>query len=166
MKKNLKLRMLFLCLLLWQTHQIYSQTPHASQGHSFYDAENIQWKEGPKSLPPGAMMAVIDGDPKVEGPFTMRLKFPAGYSIMPHTHPADEHITVIEGNIMMGMGQTFDEKKVKNIGKGGFVVMNNGTQHYLLTKKESIIQLHGIGPWGINYLNPKDDPRLAKSVSR
>ena len=59
----------------------------------------------------------------------------------------------------MGMGKKFDEKTAMEIPEGGFAVMNAGTLHYAFTKKESVIQLHGMGPWGINYVNPADDPR-------
>ncbi|OFX56553.1 MAG: cupin [Bacteroidetes bacterium GWA2_30_7] len=123
---------------------------------------DIKWVDAPPSLPPGAKAAVIEGDPKSTGLFTMRIKLPANYMIMPHSHPADEHITVIEGSFYMGLGEKFDEKKVKEIPLGGFAVMNKGTHHFAMTKKECIIQLHGMGPWGIIYVNTADDPRNKK----
>jgi len=120
---------------------------------------DIKWLDAPPSLPPGAKTAIIEGDPKVAGLFTMRIKMPANYMIMPHWHPADEHVTVLEGSIYMGLGEKFDQKTAKEIPTGGFGMMNSGTRHYAFTKKESIIQLHGMGPWGITYVNPADDPR-------
>jgi quercetin dioxygenase-like cupin family protein len=81
---------------------------------------------------------------------------------MPHSHPVDEHITVIEGSFYMGLGDKFDENTGKEIPAGGFAVMVTGTHHYAFTKKECIIQLHGMAPWGINYINPTDDPRNKK----
>ena len=123
---------------------------------------DIKWIDGPASLPPGAKSAVIEGDPKVAGLFTMRVKLPANYNVMPHFHPADEHITVIEGSFYMGVGEKFDEKAAKEIPVGGFGVMIAGTRHFALTKKGCIVQLHGMGPWGITYVNPGDDPRGKK----
>ena len=79
---------------------------------------------------------------------------------MPHWHPAVEHVTVISGTFYMGMGDKFKEKKAKKLTPGGFAAMEIGSRHYAFTKNEpSIIQLHGMGPWGITYVNPKDDPR-------
>jgi quercetin dioxygenase-like cupin family protein len=122
----------------------------------------IKWIDAPPSLPPGAKVAVIEGDPKAVGLFTMRIKLPANYVIKPHSHPTDEHITVIEGSFYMGVGDKFDEKEAKEIPTGGFAVMLTGTRHYAFSKNESIIQLHGMGPWGITYVNPADDPRNKK----
>jgi hypothetical protein len=122
----------------------------------------IKWVDAPPSLPAGAMVAVIEGDPKAAGLFTMRIKLPANYVIKPHSHPTDEHITVIKGSFYMGVGEMFDEKAAKEIPTGGFAVMLTGTRHYAFSKEECIIQLHGMGPWGITYVNPADDPRNKK----
>lgn len=123
---------------------------------------DIKWADAPPSLPPGAKAAVIEGDPKAAGLFTMRIKIPANYKIMPHSHPADEHVTVIEGTFYMGLGEKFDEKAAREIPAGGFAVMKTGTRHYALSNKECVIQLHGMGPWGITYVNADDDPRNKK----
>ena len=127
--------------------------------HIMVKPENVKWMNGPPSLPPGAKFAVIEGDPKVAGLFTMRLWFPAGYKIPAHSHPADEHITVISGTFLMGLGDKFDSEKLQALPVGSFGVMLNGTKHFAMTKEETIVQLHGIGPWAINYVNPDDDPR-------
>jgi len=123
---------------------------------------DMQWVDAPPGLPPGAKVAVIEGNPGKPGLFTMRGKIPANYKIMPHTHPADEHVTVIEGSCYMGMGGKFDENPATKMSTGAFAVMKTGTIHYFFTKKECIIQIHGVGPWGITYLNPADDPRNKK----
>ncbi|MBI3587456.1 MAG: cupin domain-containing protein [Ignavibacteriales bacterium] len=120
---------------------------------------NIVWSNGPASLPAGAKIAIIEGDLTKPGLFTARLKLPANYAIRPHWHPADEHITVIAGTFYMGLGETFNAEQAKEIPVGGFAVMATGTRHFALTKNETIIQLHGMGPWAINYINPADDPR-------
>lgn len=121
-----------------------------------------KWMDGPPSLPAGAKFAVISGNPKSAGVFTMRIKLPANYKVMPHSHPADEHITVISGSFYMGVGEKFDENTAKEIPAGGFARMNMGTRHFAFTKEGCIIQLHGMGPWGIIYVNPLDDPRNKK----
>lgn len=132
----------------------------AMPGHNMVTPDAIAWTDGPGSLPKGAQMAVLKGDPTKEGLFTMRIKVPANYKIAPHWHPADEHVTVISGTFYMGPGETFDEAKLKMIPAGGFSMMTAGTRHYARTgNTETIVQLHGMGPWGINYVNPADDPR-------
>jgi quercetin dioxygenase-like cupin family protein len=122
----------------------------------------VQWGDAPPALPPGAKMAVVEGKPSDPGPFTIRAKFPAGYRIPPHWHPGDEHVTVISGTFRMGLGEKFDEKALHDLPVGGFAVMAKGTRHFAMTKGPTIVQIHGIGPWGLTYVNPADDPRLAK----
>ncbi len=128
-------------------------------GHIMVKPETLKWMDGPASLPPGAKFVVIEGDPKAAGLFTMRLWFPAGYKVHAHWHPAEEHVTVISGNFQMGLGDRFDNEKLQPLPVGSFAVMATGTRHFAMTKEETIIQLHGMGPWGINYVNPDDDPR-------
>jgi anti-sigma factor ChrR (cupin superfamily) len=102
---------------------------------------------------------VLAGDPSKAGPFTLRVKVPADYKIPPHTHPAIEHVTVLEGSLQMGLGEKWDEAVMKSLPVGGFAVMDIGTKHFAGSKEGCTIQLHGIGPWDIHYLNPDDDPR-------
>lgn len=145
--------------------QVKAQMPGMTQmpaDHIMVMPDEITWADAPPSLPPGAKAAVIEGDFKAVGLFTMRLKLPANYMIKPHSHPADEHITVIEGSFYMGVGEKFDEEAAREIPAGGFAVMLTGTRHYAFSKEGCIIQLHGIGPWGITYVNPADDPRNKK----
>jgi ChrR Cupin-like domain len=127
--------------------------------HIMLVPSDLKWKDGPASLPGGAKFAVIEGDPSKAGPFTMRFKLPANYIVPPHWHPAIEHITVISGTFYMGIGETFDESHAVKLPAGGFAVMAIGTRHFGFTKEGTVIQVHGVGPWGITYVNPKDDPR-------
>src|SRR4051794_32511287 len=78
----------------------------------------LQWKDGPPSLPSGAKIAVLEGDPTKEGPFAMRLKLPDGYRIPPHTHPKTERLTVISGTFQLGMGEKFDEAALRTMPAG------------------------------------------------
>jgi len=118
----------------------------------------LQWVDAPPSTPPGAKIAVLEGDPKKPGPFTLRFKLPADYKVPPHWHPGVEHVTVLSGTIYVGMGTTFDPAKGQALSAGSFSVMQPKTPHFAWTKEETILQLHGMGPWGITYINPADDP--------
>lgn len=131
----------------------------AAPAHVMVTPTDLQWAEGPGSVPPGAKFAVIEGDPKNAALFTMRLKLPANYRIPAHWHPADEHVTVLSGTFHMGMGEKLDTTKGKGLVVGSFAVMPANTQHFAWTNEGTIIQLHGMGPWGITYVNPADDPR-------
>jgi hypothetical protein len=119
------------------------------------------WTDGPPSLPKGAKFAVLEGDPAKEGPFVMRLKFPDGYRIPPHTHPKAERLTVLSGSFNIGMGDKFDLAKGKPMPAGTFGTWMAGMKHFVWVKGETVVQLHGNGPWAIEYVNPADDPRKA-----
>ncbi len=122
--------------------------------------ESVQWAPAPASLPPGANIAVLEGDPSKPGPFTLRLKFPPNYRVAPHWHPADEHVTVLAGGIHLGLGDTFEQTGGQSLPAGSFRVMPAMVHHFgWTTTEETILQLHGQGPWEIHYLNPADDPR-------
>lgn len=127
-----------------------------------YPADSIQWKAGPASLPAGAQIAVLEGDPTKEGPFVFRVKVPDGYRIPVHTHPKTERVTVISGTFNIGMGDTFDQHATKAMPAGTYGFWKSGMKHFVWAKGETIAQFHGEGPWTINYVNPADDPRNAK----
>jgi quercetin dioxygenase-like cupin family protein len=127
-----------------------------------YPPTTIQWKEGPAALPPGAKMAVLEGDPTKEGPFVVRFQFPAGYHVAAHTHPKTERVTVISGTLYLAAGEALDRNSAKSLPAGSFGFWPAGMKHTAWSGGETIIQLHGIGPWQINYVNPADDPRNTK----
>lgn len=128
----------------------------------FYSPTAIEWKPGPVAIPPGAKMAVLEGDPTKEGPFVVRFKFASGYHIPPHTHPKTERVTVISGTLLLAMGENLDRSAAKPLATGTYGFWPAGMKHAGWSEGETIIQLHGIGPWQINYVNPADDPRNAK----
>jgi quercetin dioxygenase-like cupin family protein len=134
-------------------------TPGASPHAQTYTAEAIQWSPAPASLPAGAQLAVLAGDPKQSGPFTIRLRFPDGYMVAPHTHPAREHVTVISGTFAWAMGDKFDASKLQSFTEGSYLYMEPGTPHYVMAKGETVVQVNAMGPWAVNYVNPADDPR-------
>ena len=130
--------------------------------HALHRPNEIKWQDGPASLPAGAKFAVLEGDPAKEGPFTMRIRVQDGYKIPPHVHPAVEHVTVISGAFNFGMGDKFDQAATKEMPAGTFGFWPAGMKHFAWAKGETVVQLHGIGPWWIEYVNPADDPRKAK----
>ncbi len=120
--------------------------------------DEVTWGNAPPVLPAGAQLAVLDGDPAGNGPYTVRLKLPDGYQIKPHTHPAPEHVTVLSGTFNVGMGPNFDTSNGKAMAAGGFGTMPGRMPHYAWTSGETIIQIHGMGPFAMTYVNPADDP--------
>lgn len=130
----------------------------AEPDHIMLKPDDIQWAEGPSSLPVGAKYAILFGDPKAPGPFSMRLKFPAHYQIPPHFHPQDENITVISGTFLMAVGNDTNSTATE-LPSGSFSRMKARVQHFAYTKTETIVQINGLGPWGITYVNPAYDPR-------
>jgi quercetin dioxygenase-like cupin family protein len=128
-------------------------------GHIMTTPEDLGWSPGPGSLPPGAEVVLIQGDPAEVGPLALRLRFPAGYRIPAHAHPQIEHITVLSGVFNIGMGEVLDEATGHAMPAGSFVVMPPGQTHFAWTEEETVVQLHSIGPWGITYVDPTDDPR-------
>ncbi|MGF9763261.1 cupin domain-containing protein [Microvirga sp. 0TCS3.31] len=141
-------------------------TPASAQQHQHQhvmaNPGDVTWTNGPPSLPKGAQMSVLYGDPAKDGMFVMRLKFPASYKIPPHTHPVDEVVTVVSGEFNIGMGASVDPAQMKAINAGGVIAMAPGTQHYVQTNQETVVQLSTRGPWGIAYVNPADDPRKSQ----
>lgn len=144
---------------------------HQSSGHdkekthgtaAVHRPDGVKWQDGPPSLPPGARIAVLEGDPTKDGPFVFRVKVPDGYRIPPHTHPKAERVTIISGTLHLGMGDTFDEKKGEELPAGTYGVWPAGMRHFVWVKGETVVQYHGDGPWKIEYFNPDDDPRKKK----
>ena len=126
--------------------------------HMMARPADLKWAAIP-SLPAGAQIAVIEGPLNEAGPVTFRLKLPANYEIPAHSHPAIEHVTVITGTFNMGTGDKLDRSKTMPLSAGSVAIMQPKTNHYGWTKEETIVQIHGIGPWGVTYVNPADDPR-------
>ena len=130
-----------------------------SGGFALHALTTTEWKSGPPSLPPGAKIAVLEGDPTKAGPFVFRVKVPDGYRIPLHTHPKTERVTVIQGTFNIGMGDKVDDTKAKAMPVGTYGYWTAGMKHFVFVKGETIVQFHGEGPWQINYVDPKDDPR-------
>lgn len=137
-------------------------TALADHDAGVYSPDQINWIDAPKSIPPGAKLALLEGDPSKDGPFVMRLRLPDGYKIPAHTHPKTERLTVISGNFNIVMGDDLDREKAKKMPAGSFGYWAAGMKHIVWAEGETVVQLHGVGPWQIKYVDPKDDPRKAK----
>lgn len=131
----------------------------AGDGHTILGVNDVKWSPAPPSIPAGAQVAVLYGDPGKEGLFALRLKLPKGYALAPHTHPKPEIVTVISGTFRLGMGETADRNKVRPLSAGSFFAFNPGMAHFAFTDEETVIQLNSTGPWSLTYVNPNDDPR-------
>src|SRR5688572_14844106 len=134
----------------------------AEDQHKIVPAQEIKWTPAPAAMPKGAEIAVLYGDPAKEGLFALRLKFPDGYSVPPHTHPAPAVVAVISGTLRLGMGETADDAKAQPLPAGSFFALAPGTAHYESAEGETVLQLTTNGPWGVTYVNPKDDPRQSQ----
>jgi|SRR5579862_7865889 len=121
-------------------------------------AKDVKWGAPPPVFPPGAKFAVIAGDPAKTGLVTVRFEMPAGYTIPPHFHPTDEHITVLNGSFSLGMGDVIDKAHAQTLLPGGYGIAVAGMHHYAYTTGGATIQVHLQGPFAITYVNPADDP--------
>lgn len=161
------MNLLALTLISLTFGQADRPSPHGDKAEiGLFRPAEIVWKRGPSSIPPGAELAVLEGDPAKEGPFVMRLKLPDGYRIPPHTHPKPERLTVISGKFHIGMGDRFDAKLGRAMPVGTFGTWPAGMTHFVWAEGETVVQLHGDGPWTIRYVNPDDDPRGADKPTR
>lgn len=127
------------------------------------NADKIKWGAAPPVLPPGAQFAVVSGDPSQPGLYVIRLKLPANYRIAAHNHPTTEYVTVISGKFNIGMGDKLDTKHGIELRSGGFGAAPAKMNHYAWTTAETVIQVHGEGPFAVTYVNPADDPSKKSS---
>jgi quercetin dioxygenase-like cupin family protein len=129
-----------------------------SKHHMTYLPGDLKWEET-KSLPPGAKIAMLEGALDKPGFFTARAMLPDGYKVPPHWHPGVERVTVLEGTFYLGEGEKWDESSAKALTAGTYSTMPAGMRHYGWAKGRTVLQISSIGPWGITYVNPADDPR-------
>ena len=121
--------------------------------------EDIDWKPFP-AFPPSVRLAVVVGQPSEPGPYVIRVKVPSGVKLMPHRHPEDRIYTVMSGVFYIGLGDRFDGDKVEAYPPGSVIVLPGNTWHFHWAKSgEYVTQVTAIGPLGLEYLDPADDPR-------
>ena len=143
-----------------------AQAPKTKRGamtrdrHVITNPNEVKFGPPPPFLPPGAEIAVLHGDPmKAGGSYTIRAKFPDGYKIPAHWHPVDENVSVVQGTLFIGMGSKWDESAGKEMPAGSYALMPKGERHFAWAKGDTIIDVYGVGPLAVNYVNPKEDPR-------
>ena len=146
-----------------------AQTPakHAAPAagaHVLLTPGDLKWGPAPPILPPGAQIAVLDGNPMAPGFFVLRLKFPNGYKIPAHSHPTDEHITVVEGTFGAGMGDVYADSGVHDFPVGSYIKMPKLMHHFAVAKGDVTVQIDGQGPFVVNYVHPSDDPSKKTST--
>jgi quercetin dioxygenase-like cupin family protein len=124
-------------------------------------APELKWGPAPPFFPAGARFVVLSGDPGQAGLFTVRLEMPDGFTIRPHFHPTDEHVTVISGALLLGTGDTVRTSAAQLLNAGGYTIAKGSEHHYAVARGKTVVQVHGQGPFDITYVNPKDDPRTA-----
>src|SRR5215510_15424009 len=130
-------------------------------GHTTVNPDTLKWVEPP--VLPGARLAVVQGDPSKEGPFVYRIKMPPAYKIPPHTHKASENVTVLAGSFSISVGEKFDQRAGHELPAGGFVSIPPNHPHFAWAgAQETIVQVHGVGPTDLTFVDPADDPRRKK----
>jgi quercetin dioxygenase-like cupin family protein len=132
----------------------YSQEKKESDSaHKIVHFADLKWTPIIK----GCDLAPVSGDPNTDGaPYVVRLRCADGAKIPAHWHPTDENVTVLKGTFLVGMGETFDESKLQPMNVGNFVSMPKEMRHFGLCKGETIVQVHGAGPFKVNWVNPSD----------
>ena len=121
----------------------------------------VKWVDAPM-FPKGAQISVLEGTPPFaeQKTFAVLAKFPKGYVLPPHVHPGIERVTVISGEFNLGHGEKVDKKVAKKITAGGIFMIPPGHAHFaFMGGKDTTVMLAGVGPWGIHYIDPKNDPR-------
>jgi quercetin dioxygenase-like cupin family protein len=126
-------------------------------------ADRVKWGPAPPALPAGAQISVLEGDPGQKGAITLRLQFPANYTVPPHWHSMRERVTVLSGTLQVGMGDTLDRQASQELRPGGFVSLPAKMHHYAWTATPTVVQVNLEGPFDIHYVNPSDDPQRKKT---
>jgi quercetin dioxygenase-like cupin family protein len=137
-------------------------TTHHQPGEDVFRSilpQDVDFQPFP-SFPAPARLAVVVGHPSEPGPYTIRVKAPAGVKLMPHRHHEDRVYTVISGVFYIGLGEDFDPDKLQAYPPGAVVVLPGGTAHFHWAKSgEYVTQVTALGPISLDYVHPGDDPR-------
>ena len=155
----MKLRIVAGALLVCSSLPGSAQAPAAHAAHVMMTPDKITWSACPPFLPTGALCATIQGDPSVpDALFTIRSKLPDGYRIAPHTHPTDEHLTIISGTFEVGLGEKFDAQALQPLPVGSYAMMAKNSPHFARARGETVVQVNAVGPLVFTYVNAEDDP--------
>jgi quercetin dioxygenase-like cupin family protein len=115
--------------------------------------ESTQWKPCPPALPEGCEMAMLEGHPKKADLFTVRFHSSQKILLPPHTHPKDERVTIIQGKVAVAFGMDKKREQATEFGPGDYYVNARNAVHTVWIEEGSIVQITGIGPWAVNYVN-------------
>ncbi|WP_431859551.1 cupin domain-containing protein [Azospirillum sp.] len=148
----------FLFLPVLSLALVAAASAAAADRHVVLSPDAVKW-EPATPLPAGAEWSVIYGKPAEPGPFAVRVRFPTGYAVPAHWHSRDEAVTVLSGTFAVGMGETADRDKVQTLTAGGFFAMPANMRHYAFVTQEAVVQINGVGPFDLNYVDPAEDPR-------
>ncbi|MFC3691602.1 cupin domain-containing protein [Chenggangzhangella methanolivorans] len=163
LRRRQAIRLSALAVAAFLSTEVVADPSAHKQMITIKDAAAIQWKPAPAALPKGIEISVIMGDPDKPGPFALRLRIPPSTVIAPHTHATDETVTLLEGALVHDMGEKMVESRGEPFGEGGFLYLPALMPHSLWTKDQpAVIQVNGTGPFGLNYVNPADDPSKAR----
>lgn len=132
-----------------------SSAPAAS-AHVVLQSADLKWGDAPPAFERGAQAVVLSGDPGKPGPFVLRLKAPAGFKVANHWHPTDEQVTLLDGDVTLQMD---DGAQKKVLSRGAFVLLPANMHHAVSTAGGMTVQVSAMGPFELNYVDPKDDPR-------
>ena len=119
---------------------------------------SLDWSV-PDVLPPGALIAVVRGDPTGPGRSTLQVSMPNGYRIPPHYHPGYEHVEVKEGTLHVGMGDRIDPKQTRALTVGDSATAPAGMHHWSITEGRTVLAVTFMGPYTITYVRAEDAPR-------
>lgn len=139
----------------------HSTSGHKLVTHVMVTPDQMNWGPAPPALPPGAQLAVLEGNPSKPGVFAIRVKFPDGYRVPPHWHPTDEKVLVLQGSLGLGVGDKFNQAAGHVMPAGSYASMPKRLRHYAWAVGETEIQISGLGPFQVIYVNAADDPRKA-----
>lgn len=123
------------------------------------NAKSIHWAAAPPSLPKGAKVAVLYGNPSATGRYVMRIWLPAKYHIPLHYHSTPEQVTVISGTLYVADDATYSKKYAHAVSAGGFAFLPASAHQFVFTKKAAVVEIHGAGPFEVKYVDPNDDPQ-------
>ena len=149
-------------VMLTMTTVAGAQAKKGDTSKSSKGATTLKWGPAPDAFPAGAKMAVEKGDPSKAGEFVVRLSFPGGYKIPPHFHPTDEHVRVIEGEFLVGMGDKLDATKTKKLAPGDTGTVPANMHHFALARGATLVSVRAMGPFAMTYVNAAEDPRKKK----
>jgi hypothetical protein len=148
-------KLMILVVALTAVAALFAVQPAVAQ--NVFTPDQVKFGPAPPFLPPGAQLAVLEGDPMAStGDFTIRLKMPDGYKVAPHTHPNRENVTVLSGTLKVGMETNSTPAKWRASERAASPI---STPACITTASgETVIQIHGMSPVKFNYINPADDP--------